>query len=402
MGFRFSKSIRLGKGIRLNISKSGFGVSGGVKGFRVGVGPRGTRMTASVPGTGISYSKQFSGKSHYRVPKSAPMQTTNYTLPSTPIPQPSVSGFFAPLHEKQFVQGFKDYQEGRIDAALQNFLAVAPKDACGALCAATILVKKPGGEAPAIAWLERIVQSDVHFPTPLMQKYLTTSGLQISITPQVVVTVPMDGMAATLMLVELYQAQGRMNEAIGLLEELEELSNNPILTLSLCDLYAQHGVWDGIIARAKNTKSEDDITLETVIFYGQAMYEKGLYDAAVTVFTDALRRKKNRKPVLLNEAIYWRALSYEKLGKINQSNKEFQKLYAQAPDFKDVAHRAGAIVVNNKQNLLTSSSQPSRTDITQSTCSSTERRCMSCGKVTEGSVKFCGYCGTLLPTHNKS
>ena len=40
MGFRFSKSIRLGGGARLNLSRRGIGASWGVKGFRVGVSPR--------------------------------------------------------------------------------------------------------------------------------------------------------------------------------------------------------------------------------------------------------------------------------------------------------------------------------------------------------------------------
>ena len=40
MGFYFRKSINVG-GIRFNFSKSGVGVSAGVKGFRVGTGPRG-------------------------------------------------------------------------------------------------------------------------------------------------------------------------------------------------------------------------------------------------------------------------------------------------------------------------------------------------------------------------
>ncbi|MGN1370190.1 MAG: DUF4236 domain-containing protein [Aristaeellaceae bacterium] len=62
MGFRFRKSVKLGKHTRINLSKSGVGVSTGVKGFRVGVGPRGVRTTASIPGTGVSYTKQHSLK----------------------------------------------------------------------------------------------------------------------------------------------------------------------------------------------------------------------------------------------------------------------------------------------------------------------------------------------------
>ncbi|SDK07685.1 DUF4236 domain-containing protein [Natronincola ferrireducens] len=75
MGLRFKKSMNLGKGVRLNLSKSGVGLSGGVKGFRVGVGPRGIRTSTSIPGTGISYvkeqrltsSKQHSEKPHVQV-----------------------------------------------------------------------------------------------------------------------------------------------------------------------------------------------------------------------------------------------------------------------------------------------------------------------------------------------
>lgn len=36
MGFRFRKSVKIGP-VRLNVSKSGLGVSAGVKGARIGV-----------------------------------------------------------------------------------------------------------------------------------------------------------------------------------------------------------------------------------------------------------------------------------------------------------------------------------------------------------------------------
>lgn len=56
MGFRFRKSINLGGGFRVNLSKNGIGYSWGVKGYRVTKTADGrTRQTASIPGTGISY-----------------------------------------------------------------------------------------------------------------------------------------------------------------------------------------------------------------------------------------------------------------------------------------------------------------------------------------------------------
>lgn len=56
MGFRFRKSINLGGGFRVNLSKNGIGYSWGVKGYRATKTADGrTRQTASIPGTGISY-----------------------------------------------------------------------------------------------------------------------------------------------------------------------------------------------------------------------------------------------------------------------------------------------------------------------------------------------------------
>lgn len=56
MGFRYRKSINLGGGFRINISKSGIGYSWGVKGARITKTATGkTRQTLSIPGTGISH-----------------------------------------------------------------------------------------------------------------------------------------------------------------------------------------------------------------------------------------------------------------------------------------------------------------------------------------------------------
>ena len=56
MGWRFRKSINLGFGFRVNLSKSGIGYSWGFPGYRkTWKANGGTRTTYSFPGTGISY-----------------------------------------------------------------------------------------------------------------------------------------------------------------------------------------------------------------------------------------------------------------------------------------------------------------------------------------------------------
>lgn len=63
MGIRYRKSINLGGGARLNLSKSGVGFSVGTKGARLTKTAKGTtRSTLSIPGSGISYVSE-TGKS---------------------------------------------------------------------------------------------------------------------------------------------------------------------------------------------------------------------------------------------------------------------------------------------------------------------------------------------------
>lgn len=59
MGWRYRKSINLGLGFRINLSKSGIGYSWGVPGYRITkMANGGRRTTYSIPGTGISYVEQ--------------------------------------------------------------------------------------------------------------------------------------------------------------------------------------------------------------------------------------------------------------------------------------------------------------------------------------------------------
>lgn len=62
MSFGFRKSIKIAPGVRMNLSKSGVGMSAGVKGARVGVNSKGTYNSWSIPGTGV-YGMNYHSKS---------------------------------------------------------------------------------------------------------------------------------------------------------------------------------------------------------------------------------------------------------------------------------------------------------------------------------------------------
>ena len=59
MGLRLRRTIRICKGIRLNISKSGISTTVGRRGASVTVGKDRSSVNVGIPGTGISYRKEF-------------------------------------------------------------------------------------------------------------------------------------------------------------------------------------------------------------------------------------------------------------------------------------------------------------------------------------------------------
>lgn len=80
MGVRFRKSIKLGCGVRVNLSRSGIGYSIGGRGFRTTVSPKGrVTSTVTIPRTGLSYTLGSSGR-------------RSSSASHTPHQSPSVSG----------------------------------------------------------------------------------------------------------------------------------------------------------------------------------------------------------------------------------------------------------------------------------------------------------------------
>lgn len=82
MGWRYRKSINMGKNFRLNLSKSGIGWSTGFKGFRYTKKANGgTRTTNTISGTGVSYVKDSPDKSKNTANN---LRTKNNNITSNP------------------------------------------------------------------------------------------------------------------------------------------------------------------------------------------------------------------------------------------------------------------------------------------------------------------------------
>ena len=87
MGMRFRKSIKLGGGTKLSLSKSGVGLSTGVKGFRVSKNTSGrSRVTASLSGTGLSYAKEYGSSGSFGNSQTAPVHHSSSCSGSSSAP----------------------------------------------------------------------------------------------------------------------------------------------------------------------------------------------------------------------------------------------------------------------------------------------------------------------------
>ena len=331
--FRFRKSIKVGPGVRMNVSKRGVGMSAGTRGARYSVHSSGRRTTSvGLPGSGAGYiSTRGSGGKR---------STGRAATAPPPVANPPKPGLFAPKHEKEFHKALRAYAKGDTDKARQLFMKASEEDKEGQAVAddllAGVLSVQAGKADEAIPHLEQVVASEVELPDELMTKYGIAGFIALDVTERVRVEVAWSSLAAALALVECYQEAGRVEEAIGVLQQLADTEEHPALILSLCDLYAETDAWDELIDAAAGTKNDDDVTLKIRLLQARALRSQGLDDAALEAYKDALRSKK-RDPELLKEARYERGRLLLDRGKQALAMKDLQSVYADDPHYRDVA-----------------------------------------------------------------
>jgi tetratricopeptide (TPR) repeat protein len=341
MGFRLYKSVKLGKGVRLNLSKTGVGISAGVPGARYSVHSSGrTTRTVGVPGTGVYYRTDTYSKG------GRSGGTRRASAPVAAAPVYPKAGVLAPKAEKLFVQGVTAYMQGRYAEGLAVFEDVGRRDVSGAhvgeeFFAGMCLV---GLERPdeAVPYLETVLASDSAIPDPMMTKYGIGGAMQVNVTEAVSVMLPMSNLATALILAEVYQQTDERRKAIELLESLgAQAPGEHVFALSLADLYFEADQWDDVVRVTEGvTVNEDDATLNILAFRAYALNERGMTEAAITVTKECLRSKK-RSPSLLHFARYIRGRAYENAGKASMARKEFEKIYAEDAGFADIAQRLG-------------------------------------------------------------
>jgi tetratricopeptide (TPR) repeat protein len=196
--------------------------------------------------------------------------------------------------------------------------------------------------------------------------------MSLPITDEVSAHVGPDLRGVLLGLVEVYQRQERWEDAIACLERLQRLEpDDVVVKLSLAELLldarpgdktnrqesrfgraggtpegrepgtASVNVCRKVVRLAEGIENETPVHTALLLYKARALRGLGLLDAARETLTGALRRRKGRSEELLRALRYERALVYEDLGQRRRARSELEKLYAEDPDYEDVAARLG-------------------------------------------------------------
>jgi Protein of unknown function (DUF4236) len=148
MSLRFRKSVKLFPGVKINLGKTGIGMSTGLKGAHIGVNKRGTYTNVGIPGTGIS-SFQYLGKKRHltnKQPQASPQaqQANNHLflkIVSFPVWFPFLFAFILfKLLFKVAVNSMSTRQKSASSNVTQN--KEMPQEQTLKLCTGQVLAKE--------------------------------------------------------------------------------------------------------------------------------------------------------------------------------------------------------------------------------------------------------------------
>jgi tetratricopeptide (TPR) repeat protein len=352
MSLRFRRSIRIAPGVRLNLTKRGIGLTAGVRGAHYSVHSSGA-VTRSVglPGTGLYYQdrrRAAAGAAASR--QAAPRSTT--TVPTAPAVPPATlvpgPGLLASAAERAYHRGVLAYLAGdgaTAAAAFEEALAHDPSATSAHLFAGVAASNLDDGRRAA-AHLEAVVASPAGLPDRLQAHYLPERlfavSLAVKITASITARLPASELAAALMLAEVYQEQGRLEEAIGVVHQVHEALPSPLVRLSLCDLLLADRDYAGVVETAAGVANESDVEVEILHVRAAAQVALDQRTGALDSFKAALAKTAGRDPGLLLAVRYDRALALERFGQHAKARADLERVYAADPAYEDVAARLGA------------------------------------------------------------
>ncbi len=340
MSFRFWRRVKILPGVTLNLSKSGGSLSLGGRGAKVTIGPRGRRATLGIPGTGIFYTKTYRSGRGSGAGGEAP------AAPGARAEDKLTLGFFrrltTPRDEEDLVDGLRELAIGSGDKALE-FLRKAAHLGDGAFCAGYVALLN--NDLKAAQGFFTSALDNYRDLGKYFRKYGVEATMTLAVTGEVAAEIRPSLRGVLLCLVEVYQREGMVEEAVSCLKRLRRLEpEDVVVKVSLAELLTERGDRKSLkdAARlAEGVENSSPVHTALLLYKARALKGLGLLDAARDVLTPLLRRKKGRSRELLLAVRYERALTCEALGQKARARKDLEKIFAESQDYEDVAERLG-------------------------------------------------------------
>ncbi len=301
MGWRFRKSLSLGKGIRLNVGKRGLGLSAGVKGLRVGFGNRGVYTSAGIPGSGLYTVNYFGRGSKYSgkiITKSGSSLGGVFILilgiigfifaisiPAVGFPLLIIGGVAYYFWSKQP----KQRARRKLAKARKFFNQQNYDEAITLLKEANELDKE---NYDVIRLLGGVLHNSEKYDKAIeyLKSFIASNSTDIE---------------TQIILANCFYKTKQYKEAIGILQKLPE---------------------------------NFELNLKVIQLLGVCFAAQKQFDLAINVFKKAPLQKRNLDDDLV-EIHYNLALIYEESGDKNNALKHFKRVYSENINYKDVAQK---------------------------------------------------------------
>jgi tetratricopeptide (TPR) repeat protein len=335
-GFQFRKSFQLLPGVRINMSKRGLSLSVGPKGAHITAGPGGTQLHLDLPGSGMYYRRKLDTKD---------TNSSNGEKADNAVPDVGfLQRLTTPADELELIEALRAIHAGHEDEGYQH-ARNAVHLADGAFLAGFLAFQRQEFDEAA-GYFNRALELKDGLGKAF-DRYEVDMGVGLPITDEVEAHIQPGENGVLLALAEAFQRTEKAELAIETLLRLYQ--NDPqdiVVRLSLAELYDLRypngeQALRQIVQYAEDVHNESPVHAALMLYRARALRKLGVPEGARDTLTKALRRKKGYSNDLLLALRYERALLYEAMGQDKEARKEFQKVYAEAPSYEDVAAKLG-------------------------------------------------------------
>lgn len=304
---RFRKSVKLG-GLKLNLSKSGIGISTGIKGVHIGISStKGLYSSYGIPGTGLHDVKYYGKKTKQKYQNNNQCTQINNQI-NTPLELISNIGFFWSIF------------------TLISLLFLFPFGLCSLVVQLIWYFKyyKRSNKYKAYS-LYKKANKEVHVGN--FEKAIENLKTITALFPNI--------LSIKLMITECYLAEDNYTDA---LKNIKSYCSTIDDKTQLITIAYQAKEYQTVIDYGQNIIKEIDKDTSIITIIGASYYHLGKYEIALEVLLSGPVRKQNMDETML-QFRYFLGLTYEALKQAKKATIQYNKILAYDETYEDVQER---------------------------------------------------------------